>query len=519
MHWAEETARAIITRNPEKQKYVCAAGISPSGPVHIGNFREVVTTYFVVQALRDLGKDVQFLFSWDDYDRFRKVPADIVGHDRYLGRPYSETPAPTGEGSYARHFEEMFEKTLRLFQMEPEYRYQHVEYRSGRYAELILHAFRERHAIYEILMRYKSATPSEAERVSYFPASVYCTACGTDATTIESFDDHEATYDYRCRCGWYETIDMRSNHQTKLNWKVDWAMRWAMEGVDFEPGGKDHSAANGSYVVSSEIAREIFGVEPPLYLPYEFIRLKGETKKMSSSSGGGLTPQDLLQVYPAHQILFLFAKHRPEHAFHIGIDEDVLRHYAEYERMVMHYERQTPEIQQSLRWSQADLKNELIPFSQWTTLGPMVDFNEPLLRQLLECNEADETITAQVERARQFVTSWCPERQIRIREQRNDQKFAAYSMEEQDWLNRFAEAVRGEEDVLAVFYRLTRQVEKKETMRMQKIRSTMLYELTIDSSFGPRIPLLVKAIGHERFCSLLSFDLIDTVGLSQDRLK
>ncbi len=63
MHWAEHTARTIIERQPGKETYVCAAGISPSGPVHIGNFREVVTTYFVARALQDLGKDVRFLFS------------------------------------------------------------------------------------------------------------------------------------------------------------------------------------------------------------------------------------------------------------------------------------------------------------------------------------------------------------------------------------------------------------------------------------------------------------------------
>ncbi|MGL6103209.1 MAG: hypothetical protein ACRC00_08600, partial [Exiguobacterium acetylicum] len=40
MHWAEHTARTIIERQPDKETYVCAAGISPSGPVHIGNFRE-----------------------------------------------------------------------------------------------------------------------------------------------------------------------------------------------------------------------------------------------------------------------------------------------------------------------------------------------------------------------------------------------------------------------------------------------------------------------------------------------
>ncbi|MBQ4341197.1 MAG: hypothetical protein II756_01690, partial [Clostridia bacterium] len=39
MHWSYEIAKKIIERRPDKKEYVCAAGISPSGSVHIGNFR------------------------------------------------------------------------------------------------------------------------------------------------------------------------------------------------------------------------------------------------------------------------------------------------------------------------------------------------------------------------------------------------------------------------------------------------------------------------------------------------
>ena len=77
MHWAYEVAHELIRKHPNKETFVCASGISPSGSVHIGNFREIVTTYFVVRALQDLGKKTRFIFSWDDYDRFRKVPKNI----------------------------------------------------------------------------------------------------------------------------------------------------------------------------------------------------------------------------------------------------------------------------------------------------------------------------------------------------------------------------------------------------------------------------------------------------------
>ena len=78
MHWAEKIAKQIIERNPNKEEYVCAAGISPSGSVHIGNFRDVATSYMVVKALRKLGKKAKLLFSWDEFDRMRKVPVNVT---------------------------------------------------------------------------------------------------------------------------------------------------------------------------------------------------------------------------------------------------------------------------------------------------------------------------------------------------------------------------------------------------------------------------------------------------------
>lgn len=62
MHWAYEVAHELIRKHPNKETFVCASGISPSGSVHIGNFREIVTTYFVVRALQNLGKRLVLSF-------------------------------------------------------------------------------------------------------------------------------------------------------------------------------------------------------------------------------------------------------------------------------------------------------------------------------------------------------------------------------------------------------------------------------------------------------------------------
>ena len=113
MHWSEELALKVIERNPNKEEYVCAAGISPSGSIHIGNFRDIATSYFVVKALRKMGKKARLLFSWDEFDRMRKVPANVAAvrddFEQHIGKPYTDVPNPVVEdtvnATYAEHFE------------------------------------------------------------------------------------------------------------------------------------------------------------------------------------------------------------------------------------------------------------------------------------------------------------------------------------------------------------------------------------------------------------------------------
>ena len=76
-YWVDKAAEKIIKEKGNKKEYVCASGITPSGTVHIGNFREIITTDLIVKGLENKGKKVRFIYSWDDYDRFRKVPKNV----------------------------------------------------------------------------------------------------------------------------------------------------------------------------------------------------------------------------------------------------------------------------------------------------------------------------------------------------------------------------------------------------------------------------------------------------------
>ena len=77
-HWADQMADTIIREKGDLDSYTCASGITPSGTVHLGNFREIITVDLVVRALRSRGKNVRFIYSWDDYDVLMRQPSQSV---------------------------------------------------------------------------------------------------------------------------------------------------------------------------------------------------------------------------------------------------------------------------------------------------------------------------------------------------------------------------------------------------------------------------------------------------------
>ena len=330
-HWADATAERIVRQRGERDRYVLAAGITPSGTVHFGNMREIITPELVARALRRAGYGVRFIYLWDDYDRFRKVPANLpgAGWDGYIGAPLSEIPDPYGAASsYARHFAGVFEQQMARLGIEPEWISQAEMYGGGAYAEGVRTALRHRRRLRELLDRQRT-TPLAAD---WWPVEVYC-ACGAGAagTTVLSWDgDYGLTY--RCAsCDSERTADLRSGDGVKLGWRVDWPMRWAHHRVDFEAAGKDHHTAGGSWETAAPIATEVFGTPPPATLKFDWINVRG-VGTMASSSGQLISPADALSVYQPQVVRYLFARTRPDREFEISFDLDVLKTYEDYDR-------------------------------------------------------------------------------------------------------------------------------------------------------------------------------------------
>jgi len=333
-HWADEAAAKIIFEKGKKDLYTCASGITPSGTVHVGNFREIISVELVVRALRDMGKNVRFIYSWDDYDVFRKVPKNMPKQDElenYLRFPITMVPDPwERDSSYARHHEVDVESTLPKVGIFPEYIYQAERYRSSRYAQGIRKALEKRGELKEILDKFRD----EEHKIQgeWWPVSVFCEKCNRDETDIEGWDG-DWGLSYRCnKCGNQETLDIRKAKGVKLSWRVDWPMRWEYEKVDFEPAGKDHHSQGGSFDTARHVCKDVYGWDAPVTFRYDFIGTKGLPGKMSSSSGNVITIEDVLKVYTPQTARYLFAGTRPNTEFTISFDLDVIKIYEDYDK-------------------------------------------------------------------------------------------------------------------------------------------------------------------------------------------
>lgn len=163
VHWADLQVRRLLKSKGDKERYVLASGITPSGSIHIGNFREAITVDFIRRALEKQGKQADFLFFWDDYDPFRKIPEGFSPKEtaflkNYLHRPLCDIPDPEGKyNSYAERYLRPVEKNLLEVGLSPQYRYQSEEYRSGRYTEKIKHALRERTTLISLLNAFRTS--------------------------------------------------------------------------------------------------------------------------------------------------------------------------------------------------------------------------------------------------------------------------------------------------------------------------------------------------------------------------
>ncbi|MFE4252052.1 lysine--tRNA ligase [Streptomyces sp. NPDC056910] len=565
--WVSRYADEVIAESERRapgKPVVVASGLSPSGPIHLGNLREVMTPHLVADEVRRRGYEVRHLISWDDYDRYRKVPAGVPGVDEswaeHIGKPLTSVPAPAGSAfpNWAEHFKAAMTGALGELGVEFDGISQTEQYTSGVYREQILHAMKHRGDIDAILDQYRTKkTPQQKQQKpvdeaeleaaegsgaaneddgsggagGYYPYKPFCGECGKDLTTVTSYDDETTELSYTCTLdGHGETVRLTEFNRGKLVWKVDWPMRWAFEGVIFEPSGVDHSSPGSSFQVGGQIVG-IFGGKQPIGPMYAFVGISGMAK-MSSSKGGVPTPADALQIMEPQLLRWLYARRRPNQSFKIAFDQEIQRLYDEWDKLASKVADGSVLPADAAAYTRAvgTAAGELprtprpLPYRTLASVADITAGAEDQTLRILSELDPENPVTAldevrpRLDRAEAWISKYVPaESRTLVRAEPDTQALAALDDEAREslrllldgldshWsLDGLTHLVYGVPKVRAGFSPdATPKELPPEIKTAQRSFFALLYDLLVGRDTGPRLPTLLLAVGADRVRKLL----------------
>ncbi|NND65128.1 MAG: lysine--tRNA ligase [Gammaproteobacteria bacterium] len=532
---ADMTERHAQKHRPDQGSIVCASGISPSGPIHIGNLREEMTVHLVAEELRRRGHTVDHIHSWDDFDRLRKIPASVPKEfEKYIGQPLAEIPDPFDEHpSYADRFISDFEQSMEQLGVEMRSIRQAKAYRNGAYVEQIKLALEKRAVIFDCLVQYQTEgrheESLEARREKYYPFQIYCHACNRDSTVISNYQADTATLSYACTtCKHEATFSLNDECPGKLVWKADWPMRWHFEKVAFEPGGDDHGTPGSSYTVGKEIIRDVYDDVAPCFIKYAFVGMGGATK-ISSSSGGGATPADALRVLEPAMLRWLYVRRDAGQQFNVEFGDELIRAYDEWDKLSTQVANETASEKQikiyntAKHTATAEVRTSDTPVS-FRLLSSVADIANGDLKQILRIvgdhlddHEIDkDSLEPRLSCALNWLEEYVPTDQ-RTHVQASFDQTTWDQLEEQqkECVSRFIEMADTQWDLknltslvygvpkLSLGFELD-SPPNDDIKTAQRSFFVAMYQLMVDSETGPRLPTLLLSLGQERVLGLLT---------------
>lgn len=503
MHWAD-----VFTSRLEGDQ-VISTGISPSGPIHVGNMREILTGDIVFRSCTERGLRARFIYLCDDMDPLRKrYPFLPEEYQSQVGKPLYRIPAPSGSGTYSQYYIAPFLETLEKIEVRPEVIFTHDLYGSGFFADVIDLVMKKRHEIKEIL-ESKSGRKIEGE---WYPYNPICSNCGkiTDAT-VTSYEFPLASYE--CRCGHRGRSDVRKD-DGKMPWRVEWPAKWFKLGVTVESFGKDHAAAGSSYDTGKEIIQKVMGRNAPSGIVYEHIFLKGKGA-MHSSTGVTIAASDMVKFAPPEIIRFLIAKNNPGR--HIDFDPGMglLNLVDEFDRYRLAYhgegEVKDEDFRRVYEFSRisSSEKDLAVGFRHLVTLVQIYE-DKASLQSALErsghrVNVDEEPVKSRIEEARLWLSLYAPD----------DVKFSLLPVDEITPIHTDeSEFVRNLEKALSVvkwnpdsIHNTIHEVIRESSIDQRKAFQ-VVYRILIGKEKGPRLGYFLSnlkrefVLGRLRSCSV-----------------
>lgn len=320
MFWADRVAEDIKKSSKGKNQLINDAK-TPSGKVHVGALRGVLIHDFIHKSLERIGVKSHYTFHIDDFDPMDSLPIYLSKekYEKYMGVPLKDIPSPEGVGSYAQFYGKDFIDVFNKLGSKPEIIWSSSLYKSGKFDKAIKIALDNAEKIQVI---YHKVSGSKKEK-NWFPFNPVCPDCGKIGTTKTigwdgkevEFECSENIVEWAKGCGYRGKMSPFGG-TGKMPYKVEWSAKWFSLGVSVEGGGKDHSSKGGTRDVSSHIAKEIYKIDPPYDIHYEFFLFGGG--KMSSSKGVGVSAAAASEILPSSVLRFLMARVQPK----VAIDFD-----------------------------------------------------------------------------------------------------------------------------------------------------------------------------------------------------
>lgn len=516
MFWGDRIISEIKTKYAKKiesgEPLVIRDEKTASGRVHVGSLRGVAIHGIIAEILSEQKIKNKYLFEINDFDPMDGLPF-YLDQEKYLphmGKPLLDVPSPDAHAkNYAEYFAQEFTNVIREIGFEPEHYRSSDMYKQGKYNEAIKLALLNADKIRQI---YKKVSGSDKEG-TWLPIQMICQKCGKIGTTKPiNFDGKEVEYvceenlvTWAKGCG-YHGKNSPYDGNAKLPWKVEWAAKFKVLGVDIEGAGKDHSTRGGSREISDAIAREVYKINPPFNIPYEFVQVGG--KKMSSSKGAGSSSREIADLLPPEVLRLMLLRKNPVQVIDFLPDGDTIPIlYDTYDKMAEAYfkkeDNDDARIFKLINIGNKKLKERFLPrFSQVAFLAQMPHMDileevEKMKGSALTEDDKEET-KYRADYARKWLATYAPEDyKYELQESVVPQAAKNFSPEQKKALSMVLEYVKGQKELDGQELHTKLHEIKKETNIEPKALFSAIYLSFLGKDSGPKAGWFLSVLDRE----------------------
>lgn len=508
MQWLNNIVDELVSRHPEGEVLI-ETGSAPSGTYHLGHLRELLTADAILLELRRRDREARHVQFVDDLDNLRKIPVNVpADYEKYIGYPICDIPAPDGsDQSYADYFLQGLIDACAVLGVDVEYVRAYKRWREGWFVPAIELALdnipKVRKVLEEVSGRklYDTWSPIQIVEDGRLKKRRYI-SINKQAKTIlyEGADGTEITVPY-------------NTGLVKLDWRLDFPAHWFLQHVACEPSGRDHSTKGGSVETGERICRDVYGAEPPLAVPYDFINLVGDTKKMSASKGTGLDAVESASIMPPEVVRYFILRAAPSKRLYFDPINGVVQLMDEFAALAAKPDKTESEEQLLYICTHGQERKTVsrVPFSHLVASyqASLKDVDNTLdVIKRTEYAEVAEEDADIIKNELKFIDNWLQKRAP------EDVKFALidtvnmsdFSDQEREFLNKLGDKVASAPaDADGGWFHTATYELKDEVGLSPKEMFTALYKVLIGKTSGPRAGWFLSILPRDWLVARLHF--------------